>query len=185
LSACFAVFYPSLLLCLCTASNAGAVNYFAQLWKVSDGLPNSQVRALCQGNDGRLYIGTLEGLASFDGVTCKTVEPRTIHEMARQHYIAAASTPDGSVWFSNGRGVSRHLNGKVLTYGTTNGLPSSYVLSIYNTRQGQLYVGTERGLRLWKDGRFVDASTEDLIGPNAVRAIIEDTAGKLWIGCTN
>jgi len=156
-----------------------------QLWRVSEGLPNSQVRALAQSADGLLWVGTLEGLAAFDGLKFTTIEPRTLRQMSRQHFLALTIGPDRSIWFSNGHGLSRHQDGKISYYSLSNGLPSTYVLSLFCNKAGDIFAGTDRGVRKLKDGLFVPLLQNDPIGPVAVRAILEDDQGSLWIGCSN
>src|ERR1039458_9231042 len=41
--------------------------YIHRVWTQEDGLPQDTVRAIAQTPDGYLWIGTEEGLASFDG----------------------------------------------------------------------------------------------------------------------
>jgi ligand-binding sensor domain-containing protein/signal transduction histidine kinase len=159
--------------------------YADQLWRVADGLPNAQVRGITQTTNGFLWVGTLEGLASFDGLTFSTVESRPLREMIRQFYIGVAAGRDGSVWFSNGKGLSRHKEGRTSYYTTTNGLPSGYVLTVLCDSRGDVIAGTEKGARILKDGSFVPLVKNDPIGSAPVRTILEDGQGKLWFGCSN
>src|SRR5262247_3504497 len=47
----------------------GAAEYRFDIWTAADsGLPQNTVRALLQSRDGYLWVGTLDGLARFDGV---------------------------------------------------------------------------------------------------------------------
>jgi ligand-binding sensor domain-containing protein len=148
-------------------------------------LPNTQVRGIAQTTNGLLWVGTLEGLAAFDGLTFSTVEPRSLRQMIKQHYIGLAVGRDSSVWFSNGRGLSRHHDGKTSYYSVSNGLPSSYVLAVFCDNSGEIIAATEKGVRKLKDGIFVPLAKDDPIGSTAVRAVIQDEQGSFWFGCTN
>jgi ligand-binding sensor domain-containing protein/signal transduction histidine kinase len=171
---------------LCSAARSGqSQGYADQFWKVSDGLPNSQVRGIAQTPNGLLWVGTLEGLATFDGLTFSTVEPRSLREMIKQHYIGLAVGRDSSVWFSNGQGLSRHHDGKTSYYSISNGLPSAHVLAVFCDSAGEIIAATEKGVRKLKDGIFVPLATDDPIGSTAVRAVLQDEQGSLWFGCTN
>jgi ligand-binding sensor domain-containing protein/signal transduction histidine kinase len=172
--------------CLLALTSRGQPGGYAdQLWQVPDGLPNTQVRAITQTRDGFLLVGTVEGLARFDGLTFATVERRTLRDMIRQFYIGLAEARDGSVWFSNGQGLSRHFDGQRAFYGTNDGLPSEYVLTILCDSGGQVIAGTDKGIRVWRNGRFVSLAENDPVGNAGVRAIIEDKKGNLWIGAAN
>src|SRR5580765_3540350 len=119
--------------------------YADQLWKVSEGLPNSQVRGIAQTTNGLLWVGTVEGVATFDGVGFSLVEQRPLRDMLKQHYIGLATAFDGSVWYSNGQGLSHWRAGKITYYGVTNGLPGAYVLTVFCDRDGRVIAGTDKG----------------------------------------
>lgn len=44
-------------------------------WRVGSGLPHQRVHAICQTTDGFLWVGTLQGLARFDGITFTPADP--------------------------------------------------------------------------------------------------------------
>ena len=63
-----------MLFCLVTALILGqrgraATPFNVDIWNTADGLPQSSVIALTQTRDGYLWLGTLNGLARFDGNT--------------------------------------------------------------------------------------------------------------------
>jgi ligand-binding sensor domain-containing protein/signal transduction histidine kinase len=155
-------------------------DYAEQMWQVSDGLPSAQIKAILQSQDGFLWLGTPEGLARFDGVSFVTMERKMPREMRGQVFIGLAEGNEGSVWFSNGHGLSRHKNGGTTYYTTRNGLPSDYVLCLLTDHGGTLWVGTDKGLcRLERDTFVV---VEDGIPLTAVRTLVEDRSGNLWVG---
>lgn len=156
--------------------------YTDQLWQIADGLPSSQVRAIIQSADGYLWLGTLEGLARFDGLTFATIEPRTFNEMRGQSHVGLVQSRDGSIWFSNGHGLSRRKGNQVMAYGLTNGLPSENVTVVFSDSRGELIVGTDKGLCKLSGNYFVPFAASDPTTNSAVRAILEDHAGNLWFG---
>jgi signal transduction histidine kinase/CheY-like chemotaxis protein/ligand-binding sensor domain-containing protein len=70
------------------------------------GLPQSSAAALAQSSDGMLWIGTLDGVASFDG---KTITPVPAVEGAPVRGVIAAIIPraKGGVWVASQSGVHR------------------------------------------------------------------------------
>jgi len=61
-------------------------DYSLTAWQAEDGLPHDAVQALGRTRDGYLWIGTVEGLARFDGVgreTRRAPEYRRSREPAR------------------------------------------------------------------------------------------------------
>jgi len=51
---------------LLAAGNTSA-EYRFDVWTADSGLPQNSVRAIVQSRDGGLWVGTLNGLARFDG----------------------------------------------------------------------------------------------------------------------
>src|SRR5207302_11449076 len=49
----------------------GASEYIIDSWQTPDGLPANTITAIAQSTDGYLWLGTLNGLARFDGLRFK------------------------------------------------------------------------------------------------------------------
>ncbi len=89
--------------------------------------------------------------------------------------------------FSLGFGVAR--KGEQPTYydmkewDSDNGLPSSQINVIYQSRNGYLWLGTEEGLTRFDGIRFVvfDRKNTPALRSASIRALVEDNAGALWI----
>ncbi len=62
-------------------------------WSLDDGLPQSSIAALAQTPDGYLWVGTLVGVASFDGV-----EFRLREDLPREPIVGLATDTSGSLW---------------------------------------------------------------------------------------
>ncbi|UXI69170.1 EAL domain-containing protein [Tahibacter amnicola] len=130
-----------------------------QTWQHDDAnpasLPHNMVLALRQDRQGRLWVGTLDGLALLDTTTGtlrllpqdESVEGslagnlvRTIHESA-----------DGTIWVGTHSGLNRLL--KLDDHGarfsrvlTRDGLASSTIYGILEDRHGALWLSTNRGI---------------------------------------
>ncbi len=50
-------------------------DFMIKAWSMADGLPHLSVTALAQTRDGYIWVGTLAGLARFDGVRFKVFTP--------------------------------------------------------------------------------------------------------------
>src|SRR5947208_371030 len=62
--------FAGVLLVLLSAKPLAAENprFFIRHWDTADGLPQHSVISMMQTRDGYLWVGTLDGLARFDGV---------------------------------------------------------------------------------------------------------------------
>src|SRR6202021_3697902 len=63
------------------------------------------------------------------------------------------------------------------------GLAANRILSLYEDREGSLWIGTDSGgLNLLRDQKFTTYTTSDGLSGNLVRCVFERPQGELWIG---
>ncbi len=101
---------------------------------------------------------------------------------AEQGVVAMAGGGKGPLYLaSRNRGLGRVENGRVQWLGATEGLDSPSVLSLHLDGEEDLWVGTQDGLRLFRDGslRRFPALPEPL--RMAIHTILEDADGQLWV----
>src|SRR5580698_1282963 len=120
-------------------------------WQPASGeqLPSS-IRTLLAARDGRLWIGTREGLASW-----KDGKLTHYPELAGQGIQALIEDREGTIWAggsatSNGR-LCAIQSGSARCYGE-DGRFGSQVLSLYEDGRGNLWAGSPTGLWRWKPG---------------------------------
>ncbi len=122
------------------------------LWDQAAGehLPSHYIRNLLTARDGRLWIGTYKGLASWkDG---KLSEYR---ELAGQTVDALLEDREGTVWAGGYAGSIGKLcaihGGSAQCYGD-DGRLGLWVASLYEDSGGNLWAGAQTGLWRWKPG---------------------------------
>jgi streptogramin lyase len=78
------------------------------------------------------------------------------------------------------RKISHHRHN---VWGTEQGLPQSTVLAIAQTRDGYLWVGTEKGLARFDGIRFTVYNKDNTpaLEHERINALLEDNEGSLWI----
>ncbi len=113
-------------------------------------LPSRYIRNLLTARDGRLWIGTYKGLASWkDG---KLTEYR---ELAGQTVDALIEDHEGTIWAGGYAGSTGRLcaiqSGNAQCYGD-DGRLGLWVASLYEDSRGNLWVGAQTGLWRWKPG---------------------------------
>ncbi|MFN7140036.1 MAG: two-component regulator propeller domain-containing protein, partial [Limisphaerales bacterium] len=173
------------LLCLFLISSlqATAGDYLHKIWRAEDGLPNPVIRAVKQCTTGYLWLGTDEGLVRFDGVQFRSFEQKQSSERIERWLVGLTETEDGSIWCSSAnRGLIRVRDGKTERYGTAQGLPRDYVLTLLEDSRKTLWAGTAGGLAKFDGEKFVPYTNQPGLIVEAVRALAEDRSGKLWIG---
>jgi signal transduction histidine kinase/ligand-binding sensor domain-containing protein len=138
-------------------------------------LPSERILSLLAARDGRLWIGTRAGLASWkDGKL--TAYP----EFSGQGVAALLEDRDGTVWASAWATSERRLcairSGGVRCYGE-DGRFGGGVYSLYEDRRGNLWAGGLTGLWRWNPGPPKHYAMPD----PEIRDLIEDENGALLI----
>src|SRR5215470_14367948 len=67
-------------------------------------------------------------------------------------------------------------------YGAKMQFAANSARSMVETREGYLYIATERGVRRFDGQRFVQLGHRDVLRSDSVRALAEGADGALWIG---
>ncbi|MGA2500944.1 MAG: two-component regulator propeller domain-containing protein, partial [Tepidisphaeraceae bacterium] len=172
-------------------SRDGAIIFIGQrrLWRKEAGtedlrgtvLPDNP-RALCEGVDGTLWLGTWEGELKrlVEGV------PQTVEHGTFPAPVAALVRGSGSdLWLTTqGAGLFRWEAGHVRRWTTAQGLPTDILLSLHRDADGTLWIGTAGGGLAWlEDGGVHVVSAKQGLGDNVISQIVDDAQGNLWLGC--
>jgi ligand-binding sensor domain-containing protein/signal transduction histidine kinase len=156
--------------------------YRLDAWQTEDGLPQNSVKAIVQTRDGYLWLGTLEGLARFDGVRFTIFDRTNTPGLRSNHVHALAESPDGSLWIATyGGGLTRMKDGHFVCYTTADGLATDFVRSLYVDRQGVLWIGGVNAIMRFADGVFT--TVHSMKGPTTLFALgfHGDRHGNLWV----
>ena len=77
---------------------ASGQEYAAQCWHLEDGLPDDDITAISQTPDGYLWVGTLKGLARFDGVRFKIFKTESNPELKDSRIGNLLTDREGTLW---------------------------------------------------------------------------------------
>jgi ligand-binding sensor domain-containing protein len=156
------------------SQKSGYINY-----GLSDGLPQSQVRAISQDDFGYLWIGTMAGLSRFDGVEFKNFSKRDgladnqINCFYRGSELFVGTT--GALCFIRGR--------EIICHSFPEGYRASRILDFAEGKDGILYLATAgEGVLTWNGSDFNTLSGNEQLPDQYVRSIAFDGNEKLWIG---
>lgn len=99
------------------------------------------------------------------------------------HIAALTVGKDGMVWAgTRGAGLARY-DGKAWTnYTVAEGLPSNQIAALNFDRNDRLWVGTQSGLALFKNGRFRAMTTAHGLLADNVFSVTTTNDGDLWVG---
>lgn len=136
-----------------TGRGAGQVSVTGLQWlEQEQGLPSSVVWDVCEARDGSVLLGTWGGLAMLDRRRVVTRNAAT--GLAADNVLAITSLADGTLAFSClDQGITLLGPDGIRTISTENGLADNRVWSLHGTPDGALYIGTHRGVNLYRDGQ--------------------------------
>jgi len=148
-------------------------------WNTPSGVPAANITAIAETSDGLLWFGTLDGLFAVHGKTGAT----TAIDLLNKRISALLVDREGSLLIATAGGLARWRNGKAESFTTGDGLTSNLVLSVFEDREGSVWIGTEAGgLNLLKTKKFITYTTQDGLPSDLVKAIYQDPQGGIWIG---
>jgi len=128
--------------------------------------------------DDTLWIGTDQGLISYKKGKFKRSSIsrnviNTIFVSSRGHlYIG---TKDNGLF-------TLAEDGTFVNYNTGDGLPNNTINSIAEGNNKTLFIGTENGLTIFKDGKFNSRFRRDELLSTPVIALFKDRDGEIWVG---
>ncbi len=125
-----------------------AQQYNVKSYTVEEGLAQSQVRDICQDQQGYLWIGTSSGLSRYNGIEFENyfVDDGLPDNMVRKLYVA----DDGALWVATAKGVALFKQKTVKTYNFV----EPYRISDIAELKGEMYFASRTGLVHFKDSEF-------------------------------
>jgi len=158
---------------------------------VDDGVPLSTVTAFAEDGDGFLWVGTMAGLARWDGYHFRVYrkDPAKPGALRDDFIWCLQSDNQGRLWVgTNGGAVSRY-DRQTDSFFTIDAGPGGdeniSVRALAQDGAGGMWVGTDRGLvHLGSDGARIAAPTSDGvdISSRAINSVVHDSHGRLWVG---
>ena len=156
----------------------------SRVTRIADGLPDLKVNCLLDAPGGGFWIGTDRGIARWTGtgITREGI-PALLHTVPA---LMMLRDGQGSVWIAAGaRGLLRaDRAGRVDAPG---GDPSvrSHVSTLFEDRDGNIWVGTDRGIERWRAPAFTSYSTAQGLPTDTIGPVYADAAGRTWFAPTS
>ncbi len=153
------------------------------VWLEQHGLPQNTVQTITRTRDGYLWLGTLAGVARFDGAHFTVFDNSNTSAIRASYITDLLEDRQGNLWLTadNG-GLMRYRDGQFRLYTMGDSVPDETTKALLEDRAGNLWIGTEIGLVRFKDGRFTAYTTRAGMPDSIVSALAEDREGGLWIG---
>ena len=167
-----------------------------EIFGVNDGLPNGDVQTILEDHFGNLWVGTTDGVAIYDGSTWHVVTTQD-GPLIENNVQSIMSDREGTIWIGTTAGISqfrlpaqfspaalrdlerwRHLT-------RANGLASNNIQALFETRTGEIWIGTRDNGVSFSDRSWKSVTTDNGLSHNSVTAMLKDQRGRLWVGTRN
>lgn len=163
--------------------------YTVQVWTTESGggLPQNSILSMAQTRDGFLWLGTLNGVARFDGVRFQVYDEGNTPELDSSPMRKLFEDSHGTLWIGTdyGRIVRITQDGVASATSLNHPAPESTgarVMSMAETAAGDVWLFTMDGrLARFQENRF-DIFTIPTAGPMRTRALAGGPEGYLWVG---
>jgi signal transduction histidine kinase/ligand-binding sensor domain-containing protein len=164
--------------------NRGEYAFLIDGWQTQDGLPENTVNSILQTREGYLWVGTIGGLARFDGVRFVTFGAQNSEGFRHSWISGLYESRQGDLWIaSDGGGVTRYHEGRFTNYGIAQGLASDSVDCLGEDEEAGVWMRNRfgDGFNRWHDGKITARARQDLPANLTLRAFQTNGPGEVWI----
>jgi len=193
-------------LCSLVAEPAPGRPIFSRCYTIKDGLPDSWIAALYQTADGKVWIGTARGAASFDPHASASPQFRVYGEaqgLCDEGIGSFREDRDGDLWVATARDVKQIARNGFVRYTERDGSAFRHVNAIIYSHSGQLFAITKqivmrsdkkamvavRVINRFDGNRFVPVTPKMpanvSAGWGAAQIVVEDRMGQWWLPSEN
>ena len=154
-------------------------NGWTRRYAGAEGLHEPIVWSVARGPDGRLWVGTNDGLAVFDGTRFE----RMVAGDALPHpHAYTLLAEDGVVWIGTRRGLVQLVGDRLVQPAAFTALAGIQVNGIVRDRAGTLWLATLQGLFRYRDGELRRFGEADGLADRRVRLVFETREQRLLVG---
>jgi ligand-binding sensor domain-containing protein len=177
-------FGASLICAWATKLLAGNARFTVKTFGAQEGLRSSVVLTMTQTRDGYLWVGTLQGLARFDGLRFTPIAESTTPGLSSSLIFNLFEDTRTNLWIgTENAGVLRvDKNGQLTSVQLGSGTRVGPLKAACEDRSGSVWLYTRDGQLC----RYRDGKTDcRLVGggrPSNCRALIAEDSGRLWVG---
>jgi len=149
-----------------------------------EGLTGGTAWCVFMDRNNKMWIGMRSGLFYYDYDNEKFVRYYAANDSFNTVINAIVDDKGGNTWIgTEGDGLKKLKNGKVITYTKKDGLGSDTVRCLHVDRDGVIWAGTyEGGVTSYNAGNFKTYTTMDGLPNNEIKVIYRDRNRNLWIG---
>ncbi|MCP4155203.1 MAG: hypothetical protein GY757_46185 [bacterium] len=144
-----------------------------------NGLVDNNVISLYESPDGTIWVGTEKGLNRLKNGKLST-PPFKIKHIINETLV----DKKGNMWFATDTGLYQYKRAtRTLTKAADPG--DEYIFTILETASGDIMIGHEGGLAIYKNGTSQHYTTRDGLPDDNCKFFLEENKHAIWIGTSN
>ncbi|MCU0241377.1 MAG: hypothetical protein MUF51_03020, partial [Vicinamibacteria bacterium] len=161
----------------------GLYAWQGQEWRPVPNAPRVDVVAITQDAERTLWLADANGeVHKFAGDHSRTFG--RLQGLPGSRIEGIYATRDLSVWVATHTGVFRIQNDLVAEQVLGEDAAWRYVRHVREDEDGALWFGTRAGLACLRAGRVLNFGARQGLPDPIVHSIVDDLAGRLWVGCS-
>ena len=151
-------------------------------WQTEDGLPQNSVTTLAQTQDGYIWVGTINGLARFDGVNFTIFNVLNTPALPANTIVGLFEAYDGTLLIvTDGGGITAFRKGRFQRIQDSLGEHEKLMACLNTRSRGSILLANSGLMWRWQDGRL----TPLVIGRHRTfvipKSLCEDAQGTFWM----
>tara|TARA_B110000858_G_scaffold182029_1_gene221040 strand:- start:1721 stop:2755 length:1035 start_codon:yes stop_codon:yes gene_type:complete len=162
----------------------GGVSYYNgktfDNFTTKEGLTNNDVNTIMEDKTGKIWFGTRGTLCLYNPLTSKFTQVTDKEGNSFKNVWTLIEDSKGNIWIGGEDGLSRY-DGLIFTNLTT-----EFVSCVYEDKIGNIWtISSEGSLKQYNESSLVNlkpVSTEIYKNNSMSFRVIEDKAGKIWVG---
>jgi len=160
-----------------------------RLWRWNPGPPKDYrvpnvpngIQGLVEGDNGRLLFSTNDGLRQLVGEKIEAYRLPAVGQAPSSRKMLRDG--NGGLWIATqGNGLLHVHQGKTDTFAQSDGLSGDTIQSLFEDREGNIWVSTNNGLDRFRDFAVSTISVRQGLSNDAAWSVVAATDGSVWVG---
>ncbi len=119
--------------------------YVSKNWDNTKGLPVNAIYSLLKDETGFLWAATEEGLVRLDGRNFTIFNQENVSEIVSPYFYDLAVSSSGGIWAANANSIVHAFKNKIEVFDAREFVQGSWITSISEDDQGNVWAGTQNG----------------------------------------
>ena len=146
-------------------------------------IPDNDILTILPVADGRLFLGTRDGLCIYENGFFKTYSD---YNFRHKYILSLFEDSKKNVWIGTNDGLFKYSNGIITDIKAVNALKQSEInfsiFCINEDKNGNAWIGTENGIIQLKNNNITLFSEKNNFTKKRTQTIVKDKNQNLWFG---